>query len=151
MGARQHPTRARIRRSRGHTMTSAWRHRLAIPGWVLLPLRLFLGVTFAYAGLQKLADRHFFDSKAPSSIQAQLHAYSRGSPIGGLLGIANHLPVVVGAAVIILELAAGIGVLLGLWTRAAAVIGIALSLTFWMAVSWHDYPYFLGPDIVFVA
>ena len=115
-----------------------------------MPLRIFLGVTFIYAGLQKIADRHFFDAKAPSSIQAQLHAYSRGSPIGGLLALASHLPVAAGVLVILLEVAAGMGALLGLWTRAAAVIGMGLSLTFWLAVSWHDYPYFLGPDVVFL-
>jgi len=30
------------------------------PGWVLLPLRAFLGFTFCYAGLQKLANPDFF-------------------------------------------------------------------------------------------
>ena len=41
-------------------------------GWTLLPLQLFLGVTFVYAGLQKLADPNFLDAAASSSIQAQL-------------------------------------------------------------------------------
>src|ERR1035441_6358681 len=35
--------------------------------WALLPLRLFLGVTFTFAGLQKLANPNFFDSKSPIS------------------------------------------------------------------------------------
>jgi thiosulfate dehydrogenase (quinone) large subunit len=29
--------------------------------WALLPLRLFLGATFTFAGLQKLADPSFLD------------------------------------------------------------------------------------------
>ncbi|MCU1369810.1 MAG: Rieske (2Fe-2S) domain protein [Ilumatobacteraceae bacterium] len=45
----------------------------------------------------------------------------------------------------------GIGTLLGLWTRAAALGGMALSLTFLLVVSWHTTPYYLGPDIVFLA
>ena len=45
--------------------------------WVLLPLRAFLGGTFVYAGMQKLADRHFFDPASPSSVQSQMRAYAR--------------------------------------------------------------------------
>ncbi len=41
-------------------------------GWVLLPLRVFLGFTFSFAGLQKLANPGFFDASNPASIQAQL-------------------------------------------------------------------------------
>src|SRR5580658_4297318 len=53
--------------------------------WALLPLRLFLGVTFAYAGLQKLANPNFFRSQSPISIQAQLIAASHTSPLHALL------------------------------------------------------------------
>jgi hypothetical protein len=41
-------------------------------GWALLPLRAFLGFTFCYAGLSKLANPGFFDATSPISIQAQL-------------------------------------------------------------------------------
>ena len=41
-------------------------------GSVLLPLRAFLGFTFCFAGLQKLANPRFFDAADPASIQAQL-------------------------------------------------------------------------------
>ena len=44
----------------------------ATVGWVLLPLRVFLGATFVFAGLQKLANPGFFDAANPVSIQAQL-------------------------------------------------------------------------------
>ena len=51
-------------------------------GWYLLPLRLFLGVTFVFAGLQKLANPDFFRASSPISIHAQLVGASRTSPIG---------------------------------------------------------------------
>jgi thiosulfate dehydrogenase (quinone) large subunit len=47
--------------------------------WALLPLRCFLGVTFLYAGLQKLANPNFLNSQSANSIQAQLIAATRES------------------------------------------------------------------------
>ena len=120
------------------------------PGRWLLPLRAFLGGTFLYAGMQKLADRNFFDSHAPNSIQAQLRGAARTSPIGGLLRAAGHMPVEVGVAIALAELAVGLAALLGLWTRAAAAGGMLLAAGFLAAVSWHSRPYYLGPDIVFL-
>ena len=46
-------------------------------GRVLLPLRAFLGFTFCFAGLQKLANPRFFDAADPASIQAQLAGAAR--------------------------------------------------------------------------
>ena len=126
-------------------------HRLWTSGWPLLPLRLFLGITFLYAGLQKFADPRFLRAGAPGSVQAQLHAAVHTSPIGSLLGgLAGH-GLVVGVAIALAEVAVGIGALLGLWTRAAAAGGLALSIGFLLTVSWHSHPYYLGPDIVFAA
>ncbi len=117
----------------------------------MLPLRLFLGVTFVFAGLQKLADPHFLDSQSSGSIHAQLRAAAQGSPIGGLLGGLVHQATAVGIAIALAELAVGVAALLGLWTRVAAVGGLALSIGFLLTVSWHTHPYYLGPDIVFAA
>jgi thiosulfate dehydrogenase (quinone) large subunit len=125
--------------------------RLWTSGWTLLPLRLFLGATFVYAGLQKLADPNFLDASAPNSIQAQLQAATRSSPIGGLLGGLVHHASLVGVVIALAELAVGVGTLLGLWTRGAAAGGLALSIGFLLTVSWHSHPYYLGPDIVFAA
>ncbi len=119
-------------------------------GWVLLPLRLFLGVTFVFAGLQKLADPNYLDARAPSGVHQQLLATSRTSPIGGVLtSLAGH-STPVGLLIAIAELAVGIGALLGLWTRAAALGGVLLSIAFLLSVSWHTHPYYLGSDIVFL-
>jgi thiosulfate dehydrogenase (quinone) large subunit len=120
-------------------------------GWALIPLRLFLGITFLYAGLQKLADPRFLHAGAPGSIQAQLQAAVGTSPIGSHLGgLASHA-LVVGVAIALAEVAVGVGALAGLWTRVAAAGGLVLSLGFLLTVSWHSHPYYLGPDIVFAA
>lgn len=142
------PLRSRPRTGAGGR-GRAWTLRTS--GWALLPLRLFLGVTFLYAGLQKFADPHFLRSGAPGSIQAQLRAAVHTSPIGSHLGgLAAHA-VVAGVVIALAEVAVGVGALVGLWTRAAAAGGLALSLGFLLTVSWHSHPYYLGPDIVFAA
>jgi len=122
---------------------------LTLAGWALLPLRAFLGITFCFAGLQKLANPNFFNAKSPSSIQAQLIAAERISPLHSLLG--HFLPVatLIGVLIALGELAVGIGALLGLWTRVAAVGGLVLSFTLFLTVSLHSSPYYTGADIVF--
>ena len=44
--------------------------------WILAPLRLFLGVTFVYAGLQKFGDPQFFNPTAAGYIGKQIIAFS---------------------------------------------------------------------------
>jgi thiosulfate dehydrogenase [quinone] large subunit len=119
-------------------------------GWALLPLRAFLGVTFCFAGLQKLANPAFFDPHNPVSIQAQLAGAGRRSPIHGLVTPLVHVAVPLGIVIALAELAIGIGALLGLWTRAAAVGGTVLSFFLFLTVSFHSSPYYTGSDIVFV-
>ncbi len=124
--------------------------RLRDPGWVLLPLRLFLGVTFVYAGVLKLTDPTYFDASSPNSVQAQMERAAQTSPIGPLVSLSAHASLVTGLAIAFGELAVGLGVLLGLWTRLAALGGLLLSLSFFLTVSWSTRPYFFGSDIVFV-
>ena len=122
----------------------------ALSGWALLPLRAFLGFTFCFAGLQKLANPNFFDANSPSSIQAQLIASIRISPLHQLLGHLLQFAVPIGVLIALAELAVGLGALLGLWTRVAAAGGIVLSLTLFLTVSFHSSPYYTGADIVFL-
>jgi thiosulfate dehydrogenase [quinone] large subunit len=121
---------------------------LALSGWALLPLRAFLGVTFCFAGLQKLANPNFFNANSPSSIQAQLIASVRISPLHLLLGHLLRFAVPIGILIALAELAVGLGALLGLWTRVAAAGGMVLSLTLFLTVSFHSSPYYTGADIV---
>jgi thiosulfate dehydrogenase [quinone] large subunit len=116
----------------------------------LLVLRAFLGVTFVFAGLQKLSNPDFFRASAPGSIQNQLQAALHSSPVPALVRPALHAPVLFGAVIALAELAVGLGTLLGLWARLAALGGLALSLTFFLTVSFNTWPYYYGADIVFV-
>jgi thiosulfate dehydrogenase [quinone] large subunit len=123
---------------------------LALSGWALLPLRAFLGITFCFAGLQKLANPNFFNANSPSSIQAQLIASIRISPLHQLLGHLLRFAVPIGIVIALAELAVGLGTILGLWTRVAAVGGMVLAFTLFLTVSFHSSPYYTGADIVFV-
>jgi thiosulfate dehydrogenase (quinone) large subunit len=123
---------------------------LALAGWALLPLRAFLGVTFCFAGLQKLANPNFFDANSPSSIQAQMIASIRISPLHELLGHLLRFAVPIGVVIALAEVAVGLGTLLGLWTRVAAVGGMVLAFTLFLTVSFHSSPYYTGADIVFL-
>ncbi len=117
----------------------------------LLPLRLFLGITFVYAGVQKLSDPGFLHPGAPTYIGTQLHGFAHGTPGGFILrAFALPDPKLAGIGVAIVEIAVGLLVTLGLLTRAAAAVGLGLNLILFLTNSWHAYPYFLGSDIVFV-
>lgn len=129
---------------------SAWTRRRQDPGWLLLPLRGFLGVTFTYAGLQKLANPDYLNPASPTSVASQMQALQHSSPIGPLLGLSTHAPTLVGLLIAFGELAVGLGTLAGLCTRVAATGGALLALTFFLTVSWNTRPYYYGADIVFL-
>ena len=118
-------------------------------GRALLPLRAFLGFTFCFAGLQKLANPRFFDAADPVSIQSQLAGAAHRSPIHALISPLGHVAVPLGILIAFGELAVGVGTLLGLRARLAAAGGLALSLMLFLTVSFHSAPYYTGADIVF--
>src|SRR5260221_14440205 len=111
-------------------------------GWYLLPLRLFLGVTFLFAGLQKLANPDFFRSSSPVSIHAQLIGADRASPIHGLLSHLVSIAPAVGLMIALGEVAVGLGTLVGLWMRVASVAGMALSFGLFLTAGFHSSPYY---------
>jgi thiosulfate dehydrogenase [quinone] large subunit len=125
--------------------------KMMMPAWVALPLRLFLGVTFVYAGIQKLTDPQYFRPSAPGYIGRQIAGMAHDTPLGGLL---THLVVphatFFGGLIAWGELAIGLGVLIGLLVRPAAFFGTLLSLIFFLSASWRVSPYFYGSDIVFL-
>ena len=118
-------------------------------GRALLPLRAFLGFTFCFAGLQKLANPRFFDAADPASIQSQLAGAARRSPIHALISPLAHVAVPLGILIAFGELAVGVGTLLGFRGKIAAAGGVALSLMLFLTVSFHTSPYYTGADIVF--
>ncbi|HEX7474099.1 MAG TPA: Rieske 2Fe-2S domain-containing protein [Candidatus Limnocylindrales bacterium] len=119
--------------------------RLAL---AILPLRLFLGGTFVYAGLDKIIDPTFLRSVGPGSIASQLEAFTRESPIGLIVHLFGQpFPVAVGWMIALAEIAIGLGALLGLAFRLSASGGAALSFLFWLTASWATRPYYYGPDL----
>src|SRR5690242_14812214 len=138
------PVRARRQASRRGRGTVS-------PALALFPLRLFLGITFVYGGIQKLSDPGFLHPGAPTYIGTQLRGFAHATPGGFLLrAFAIPHPVLAGVGVALVEIAVGLLVTAGLLTRAAAAVGLALNLLLFLTNSWHTYPYFLGSDIVFV-
>jgi thiosulfate dehydrogenase (quinone) large subunit len=129
---------------------SFWCRRRTQPEWLLLPLRVFLGVTFTYAGLQKLSDPGYLDPNNPTSAVYQMLRLQGSSPLGPLLSLSAHAPTFVSLLIALAELAVGLGTLLGLWARVAAAGGALLAFTFFLTVSWNTTPYYYGADIVFV-
>jgi thiosulfate dehydrogenase (quinone) large subunit len=119
--------------------------------WAMLPLRLFLGITFIYAGIQKLTDPQYFDPSARRYIGNQIAAFASGSPMHGfLVNVAGPHAMLFGALVAYGELAIGLGALFGLLLRPAAFCGILLNILFFLSATWRVYPYFYGSDIVFI-
>lgn len=117
----------------------------------MVPLRLFLGLTFVYAGLQKVTDAQFFNPTARGFIGRQIAAFANGSPLHDfLLHVALPNATFFGAMVVLGELAIGICVLWGLFLRPAAFFGAFLNLILFLSADWRIYPYFYGSDIVFI-
>lgn len=113
----------------------------------LLPLRLFLGVVFLYAGLSKIADSTFLDDSSPLSMHASVVAVQAQSPIGALLGPVVRHSAVFGLLMALGEIAVGIGTLAGLLHRIAAAGGVVLALSLFLTVSWGADPWYTGADL----
>ena len=138
--ARQH---ARSRPPDG--LVADWRAR----GIALGVLRAFLGVTFVYAGIQKLADPNFLHAGTPDYVGSQLRAFAVGSPIGWLLRMLDHLPVPTGIGIALLEIGIGVGTLLGVGRYALPLAGLGVNVILFLSATWHVHPYFLGSDSVY--
>jgi thiosulfate dehydrogenase [quinone] large subunit len=121
--------------------------RLTVAALALLPLRVFFGLTFVYAGLDKLLDPGFFDPESATSIQSQFAIFERASPLAPLVHLAEPLAVVLGVLIALGELAVGLGALSGLAFRLAALGGAAISFLFFLTASWSTHPYYFGNDL----
>ncbi|MFJ8536235.1 DoxX family membrane protein [Streptomyces sp. NPDC093591] len=118
--------------------------------YALLPLRVFLGVTFIYAGLDKLTDSAFMKDAGSGSIGDMMRAVRDSSAIPAMVDMALENPVAFGYAIAIGEVAVGIGTLVGLLARAAALGGALISLSLWLTVSWASDPYYYGNDLAYL-
>src|SRR5438132_9401454 len=138
-----------------HSSTTTTYHRidtLAAPGWAILPLRLFLGVSFLAAGFDKLSDPAFLDPSARDYIGQQIARFAPGTPLEGFL---HHFAVpnatAFGVMVMGGEVCIGVGVLLGLLTRFSAFMGLLLNLTFFLSATWDVRPFYFGADLPYSA
>ncbi|AWW38041.1 MULTISPECIES: TQO small subunit DoxD [Streptomyces] len=118
--------------------------------YALLPLRVFLGVTFIYAGLDKLTDSAFLKDAGAGSIGGMMETVRGSSAIPAMVDMALENPVAFGYAIALGEIAVGIGTLLGLLARLAALGGALISLSLWLTVSWASDPYYYGNDLVYL-
>jgi thiosulfate dehydrogenase [quinone] large subunit len=116
----------------------------------LLPLRIFLGVTFIYAGLDKLTDSAFLAHSGPGSLGDVMSVVRDGSAIPAMVDLALESPTGFGYAIAIGEIAVGLGTLAGLLTRLAAFGGALISLSLWLTVSWQTEPYYYGNDLAYM-
>jgi thiosulfate dehydrogenase [quinone] large subunit len=125
-----------------------WRARA--PRYALLPLRVFLGVTFIYAGLDKLTTSGFFQASGPNSVGEMMSAVRDSAAIPGLVDLALKSPAGFGYAIAFGELAVGLGTLFGVAARLAALGGAVISLSLWLTVSWQTTPYYYGNDLMYL-
>lgn len=118
--------------------------------YALLPLRIFLGVTFVYAGLDKITDSAFMKASGAGSLGDTMRGVRDSSAIPALVDLALKSPVGFGYAIAFGELAVGIGILIGLLGRLAALGGALISLSLWLTVSWASSPYYYGNDLAYL-
>lgn len=119
-----------------------------IPGWVILPIRLFLGISFLAAGFDKLTDPTYLNPSASSYVGQQITEFAPGTPLEGfLLNFAVPNAQLFGVMVMGGELCIGVAVLLGLLTRFSAAMGLLLNLTFFLSATWNVHPFYFGADL----
>ena len=122
-----------------------------LPGGAILPLRLFLGLSFLSAGFDKLTDPSYLDPTARNYIGQQIVRMAPGTPLEGFLtNIAAPNATLFGVMTMGGEFCIGLAVLLGLLTRFSAVMGLLLNLTFFLSATWDVRPFYFGADLPYV-
>ena len=126
--------------------------KASIPTWGILPLRIFLGITFLYAGLDKVTSSTFFNPNGgPQYIGNQLQfAASNSALLGGLLSsVAVPNAVFFGWFIALAEIWIGLATLVGVFTRLTAVLGAILSATLFLSLSGGLAQYYLDSDPIY--
>jgi thiosulfate dehydrogenase [quinone] large subunit len=112
-------------------------------------LRIWLGVTWIYAGWVKASDAGFLKQGSPTYIGTQLAAYASQSPIGSILNHFVEHALIVGIFVMLSEFAIGIATLTYVAPSMAAFGGLTMSIGLWLSSSFHSSPYFLASDTAY--
>ena len=79
-----------------------------------------------------------------------MHGVRDSAAVPALVDLALKSPAGFGYAIALGELAVGIGTLLGLFGRLAALGGALISLSLWLTVSWRTSPYYYGNDLAYL-
>src|SRR6266567_5893240 len=104
--------------------------------WPVLPLRAFLAVLFLFAGYAKFSYPGFFDPKSLTGLKATVDSAKR-TPLGGALGPLSDHPSLFGHITALAEIAIGLGLLVGLLTRIAALGGMVLTVMIALSINWN--------------
>jgi len=112
-------------------------------------IRLWLGITWIYAGWDKASDSGFLTRGSSTFIGSQLTGYASQSPVGFLFNKMIEHSQFVGIFVLLSEFAIGIATLLWIAPTSAAFGGFAMAVGLWLASSFHVKPYFLASDSVY--
>ena len=113
-------------------------------------LRLWLGITWVYAGWYKATDPQFLTPNTSGYIGTQLANYQLNSPISFLLRHMVEHAGIVGLFVMLSEFAIGFATLTGFMLVYASLGGLLMSATLWLSASWTVKPYFLGSDTAYM-
>jgi thiosulfate dehydrogenase [quinone] large subunit len=107
-------------------------------------MRVFLAALFLFAGYAKLSYPGFFDPGSPTGLKASIDAVKHGTPIGGALGPLSSHPSLFGHITAYAELAIGLGLLVGLLTRIAALGGMVLTALIVLSINWGGVKQYTG-------
>ncbi len=118
--------------------------------WSVRLLRLWLGITFTYAGIDKALDGGFLNPDATTYIGKQLAGFAQQSPISPLLNKMVEHATLVGAGTMVGEIAIGLATLFGVLPFLAAIAGAGLSAALWLSSTFYVTPYFLAPNTAYL-
>jgi thiosulfate dehydrogenase [quinone] large subunit len=116
-------------------------------------LRLFLGGTMLYAGVDKMIlDPRFLQEDGVGSIGDTLRLFvTAGGPLAPLVSaVAIGQPILIGAAMAGTQLIVGALLLSGSWVRVGALLGALISLSLALTSSWGVSPYYYGNDLPYL-
>jgi thiosulfate dehydrogenase [quinone] large subunit len=127
------------------TANSSWRNQAP----ALRVMRLWLGITWIYAGWDKASDPGFLEAGSSTYMGTQLSGFSTHSPVGFAFDALIENASLVGGFVILSEFAIGLATLLWVAPRLAAFGGFLMSLGLWLADTFHVSPYFLASNTAY--